>query len=240
MKLTHYLMYFYHSIMRRAHRREDTWQTAKFEYHHSRRKYHKGFLILIILLLLFSSQVEADFHSEEMKSIDIADKTLQSTVKIEPELLQHGSGFFVGKNLILTNEHVIRKADLTAKITTYDGRTCKYRVTYQDDVIDIALLETDCEGTPLTLAESVRIGQYAIVAGNPVDLDFTVSSGIISALRWGMIQLDAKVNNGSSGSPVVNLSGEVMGMIKARYDGNPYAAFAIDAKTIKAFLERSK
>jgi S1-C subfamily serine protease len=77
------------------------------------------------------------------------------------------------------------------------------------------------------------------VAGNPSNFDFTVSKGIIGAIRSERLQYDARVDFGSSGGVMANLSGDVVGVVveKAKYDA--YIAYAVPYNRIKQFIERA-
>jgi S1-C subfamily serine protease len=161
------IYYLYHTIMSRLHRREGSWQTTAFEYHHKKRKDYKGLLLIVVVLFLFNQPASADFQSEEQKSIEVSAKLLQSTVKIDPGQASHGTGFFIAPNVILTNEHVIRKAASSEVILAKkDGSLCKGEIGYREEYLDLAIITTNCTGTPLTLALEALEGQTVIVAGS--------------------------------------------------------------------------
>ena len=158
---------------------------------------------------------------------DIAEKALSATVYLEMKdkngkTLGIGSGFFVKPNLIATNYHVTEgaakgTAKLVGKFTTYNIEG----VTATDKTNDLALLKVTVSGIKppsLSLGDSdkVRIGETVYVAGNPKGLEGTFSDGIISSRRDKLtkerLQMTAPISPGSSGGPVLNRKGEVIGV----------------------------
>jgi serine protease Do len=147
-----------------------------------------------------------------------------------------GSGFaFDTDGHILTPQHVVEGQEQIDVILP-DGRTSPATVVGSCQYSDIAVLALEQRLTipALTLADSntVRVGEPSIVIGNPLDLPGTITSGIVSQTHrfvkveydWGtrwvanLIQFDAAVNFGNSGSPLFNSKGEVIGMVVARVD----------------------
>jgi len=154
-----------------------------------------------------------------------------------------GSGVIVDadEGLILTNNHVIQRADEIV-VTLHDGRRYDAEVIGTDRETDVAVIRIDADGlTALTSADSdqLRVGDFVVAIGNPFGLGQTVTSGIVSALgRSGLgidgfedfIQTDASINPGNSGGALVNLNGELVGIntaILARGGGNIGIGFAI-------------
>ncbi|HVD39272.1 MAG TPA: trypsin-like peptidase domain-containing protein [Solirubrobacterales bacterium] len=173
-----------------------------------------------------------------------------------------GSGFVIdGDGHILTNNHVVEGAGkVTVKLgdseETYDAE-----VVGADPGTDIALLQVDAPADqlhPLTLGKSaaMEVGDPVVAIGNPFGLDRTVTSGIVSALQRQIeapngfaishvIQTDAAINPGNSGGPLINASGEVIG-INAQIatggggNGNVGIGFAIPIDTVRAEIEQLK
>ncbi|MDH5182965.1 MAG: DegQ family serine endoprotease [Gammaproteobacteria bacterium] len=154
-----------------------------------------------------------------------------------------GSGVIVDakKGYILTNNHVIHKAD-EIHVTLRDGRRFQAKLVGTDPETDVAVIQIDADKlTALGFANSdqIRVGDFAVAIGNPFGLGQTVTSGIISALgRSGLgiegyedfIQTDASINPGNSGGALVNLSGELIGINTAIFSqsgGNIGIGFAI-------------
>jgi len=141
-----------------------------------------------------------------------------------------GSGFIVSQDgYILTNNHVVAGAD-KVKVTLLDNREFDARVIGRDPRTDVAVIRINTDHlTPLAFGNSddARIGDWVLAIGNPLNLQFTVTAGIVSAkgrLLQGLgdesdryqiqdfIQTDAVINPGNSGGPLVNLQGEVIGI----------------------------
>ncbi len=205
--------------------------------------------VVVLLLLYATNTVSAQTVPQ------IAEKALAATVYLEMQdksgkTLGIGSGFFVQPNLIATNYHVIEgaakgTAKLVGKYTTYDIEG--FTATDRDN--DLALLKVTASGIkPLSLGDSdtVQIGETVYVAGNPKGLEGTFSDGIISSRRdtytKERLQMTAPISPGSSGGPVLNRKGEVIGVSFARHRAidAENLNFAIPSKYLKALLEQSK
>ena len=157
-----------------------------------------------------------------------------------------GSGFIInGDGQILTNAHVIDGAD-TVKVTLKDGRTFVGKVMGADPVTDVAVVKIQANNlpsVPLGDSEQLKPGEWAIAIGNPLGLDNTVTTGIISATgrsssqvgvpdkRVQFIQTDAAINPGNSGGPLLNASGQVIGMNTAIIQRAQGLGFAIPINT---------
>jgi serine protease Do/serine protease DegQ len=159
-----------------------------------------------------------------------------------------GSGVIIDSNqgLVLTNNHVIDKAD-KIMVTLNDGRQLNAELIGTDPEADIAIIKVPVNNlTQLPIADSsqLKVGDFVVAIGNPFGLGQTVTSGIVSALgRSGLgiegyedfIQTDASINPGNSGGALVNLRGELVGMntaILAPNGGNVGIGFAIPTKMI--------
>ncbi len=160
-----------------------------------------------------------------------------------------GSGVIIDaeRGVILTNHHVVEKAD-AIRVTFHDGRRLEAQLIGSDPETDIAVLQVQADGlTAVRLADSdqLRVGDFVVAIGSPFGLAQTVTSGIVSALgRSGLgiegyesfIQTDASINPGNSGGPLVNLRGELVGIntaILAPGGGNVGIGFAIPANMVQ-------
>ena len=157
-----------------------------------------------------------------------------------------GSGFIISSDgRLITNAHVISGAD-SVKVTLKDGRTFQGRVVGVDPVTDVAVVKIEAKKLPtvsLGTSEKLIPGEWAIAIGNPLGLDNTVTVGIISALdrsssqvgvpekRVSFIQTDAAINPGNSGGPLLNATGEVIGINTAIRAGAQGLGFAIPIET---------
>lgn len=141
-----------------------------------------------------------------------------------------GSGVVIdsAKGLVLTNAHVVDQVDSVA-VTFADGRQVDGKVVGADSVTDLAVVRIPREGgelraAPLGDSEALEVGDWAIALGSPYGLERTVTLGIVSSLhrdinslgfsdkRLDLIQTDAAINPGNSGGPLINSSGEVIGI----------------------------
>lgn len=158
-----------------------------------------------------------------------------------------GSGFIINKNgLIVTNYHVIGRTSRIV-IKTSDGKL--YEAERYQDVVDktkdISILSINAKFNDycvLTLCKDIpEVGEHVLVIGNPLGLEQTVSDGIVSALRnirgFGeVIQTTAPISRGSSGGPVVNMKGEVIGVATFMMNEGQNLNFAIPVHRINTFL----
>ena len=161
------------------------------------------------------------------------------------KLLKTGTGFFVSPDgVLLTNYHVISGgSSVMAKMPTGAVFFLK-GVVYASETYDVAELRffaTDVQYLTLGSSLSAVEGQRVLVIGNPEGLEGTVSDGIISAFRSGrtMIQITAPVSSGSSGSPVLDESGNVIGIATQVLKEGQNLNFALSSEAISAALSES-
>ena len=225
------------------------------------------------------SQVSLTNYSDT--AIYAAQKALPSMVSISVEydvnymgmkkaVAGSGSGVILSEDgYILTNNHVISSADSSSFYQVSDAKSIKVKI-YGDDTeysaeiigtdsqTDLAVLKIDKTG--LTAAEfgdssSVQIGEFVLAIGNPYELDYSVTAGIISALNremtventtYNVIQADCAINSGNSGGALVNSKGEVIGIttLKLAGDGIEGVSFAIPVNDTvpiyKELIEKGK
>ena len=164
-----------------------------------------------------------------------------------------GSGFIISRDgQILTNAHVVDGAD-TVNVTLKDGRSFKGKVMGADPVTDVAVVKIEAQNlptVPMGNSEQLRPGEWAIAIGNPLGLDNTVTTGIISATgrsssaigapdkRVNYIQTDAAINPGNSGGPLLNAQGQVIGMNTAIIQGAQGLGFAIPINTAQRIAQQ--
>ncbi|MEH1810377.1 HhoA/HhoB/HtrA family serine endopeptidase [Nostoc sp.] len=157
-----------------------------------------------------------------------------------------GSGFIISADgRILTNAHVVDGAD-TVTVTLKDGRSFKGKVLGKDELTDVAVVKIQADNLPLVAlgnSDQLQPGEWAIAIGNPLGLDNTVTTGIISATgrssnligapdkRVEYIQTDAAINPGNSGGPLLNSRGQVIAMNTAIIQGAQGLGFAIPINT---------
>ena len=163
-----------------------------------------------------------------------------------------GSGFIIDEDgIVITNNHVIQGAD-DIIVRVNGDKEFKAQVIGADPLSDIAVLklETKEKFIPVKFADSdkARIGDWVIAIGNPFGLGGTVTTGIISARNRSIgltryedyIQTDASINQGNSGGPLFNLSGNVIGINTAILgrSGNIGIGFAIPANSAKIVIDQ--
>jgi S1-C subfamily serine protease len=171
-----------------------------------------------------------------------------------------GSGFFVSSDgLIVTNKHVVDQKDVEYTVFTNDGKKHSAKVLARDPVLDIALIKINGSNFSylnLGNSDALQVGQSAIAIGNALgEFRNTVSVGVISGLARSItagdsfgksetldkvIQTDAAINPGNSGGPLLNLSGQVIGVNVAIVQGSQNIGFSLPVNSIKGVIESVK
>lgn len=168
-----------------------------------------------------------------------------------------GSGFIIASDgVIVTNNHVIDKAT-SIKVTLDDGTELPAKLVGADPKSDLAVLKVESDRKLPTIewgdSDKLKLGEQIVAIGNPFGIGTTVTAGIVSArgrdLHSGpyddFIQIDAPINHGNSGGPLVDLEGKVVGINTAIYSpngGSVGVGFAIpsdQAKVIVAKLQKN-
>jgi len=154
---------------------------------------------------------------------------------------------------LLTNNHVVENKD-NIRVVLMDGRTTDARIVATDPDTDLAVLKIDVTGLPavrFAKSDGLQIGDVVLAIGNPFGLGQSVTMGIVSAigeqrLNLGLagyeflIQTDAAINTGNSGGPLVNASGELVGVNTAMFGrgrGAEGISFAIPVETARVVLD---
>jgi serine protease Do len=170
----------------------------------------------------------------------------QLNQQARPKLPQDmGSGFIVRPDgFILTNAHVVRNGTKIT-VTLNDGRKLPGTVVGSDSFSDVAVVKIDASNLPIAhmgTSKTLRPGDFAIAIGSPLGFDHTVTFGIISAIerrvarlqeRVSYIQTDAAINPGNSGGPLLNLSGDVVGINTAILANGQNIGFSIPIDLVK-------
>ena len=210
----------------------------------------KYLLSLIIMFNMFMPVFSYD--RDEMTNINVYEKINPAIVAIDAKItngISSGSGCIISsKGLILTSSHVILGSkDII--VTTSDGKE------YRAEVIkktgsgnDLTLLKISCDKPLKTItmgnSASVKVGQKVLAIGNPFGFNGTLTQGIVSRIdkKRNKIQTDAAINPGSSGGPLLNTNGEVIGINQAIYNpdnntSNIGIGFAIPINEAKSVLD---
>jgi len=171
-----------------------------------------------------------------------------------------GSGFLVSEDgLIVTNKHVVSDTTADYTVITNDGKEHVAKVLAKDPINDVAVIKIEGNGySTLNFgdSDSLKIGQTAIAIGNSLgEFSNTVSKGIISGLKRNLtagggtgeteqlkniIQTDAAINPGNSGGPLLNISGNIIGINVAMAQGAQNIGFAIPSNQIKKIVDQVK
>ena len=212
--------------------------------------FFKNYLRLF-LIFLFLSVISFSYPSAQESLPEIIKRVQGSTVLItvyneKGDSLGSGSGFFISKNGdVITCRHVLEGA-IKGEVQTTDGR--KYAVkeiVAEDEKNDLIRFSIDLQKNtvqPLSLSVSTPlVGERVAVFGNPKGLEATVSDGIVSAVRMEpgsgkTLQITAPISPGSSGGPVVNMKGEVVGIVSFYYTGGQNLNFAVSSERIANLL----
>ncbi len=174
--------------------------------------------------------------------------------RLEPEEGSGSGWVFDKQGHIVTNYHVVADSDLV-EVTLFDGSSYRARIVGQDPQNDVAVLKIDADPSilsPVQLGDSagLLVGQKVLAIGNPFGLERTMTVGIISSLNRtlrsknrrlmkNIIQLDAALNQGNSGGPLLNSGGNLIGMntaIASLTGENTGVGFAVPVNTIKRLV----
>jgi S1-C subfamily serine protease len=185
---------------------------------------------------------------------DIARRVLPAVSLIvcdDGEQSSQGSGFFIGPGLVITNFHVI-KGMRRGNLRTVGGRKLSFHISHVlqiDEASDLALLGIyDAFNVPIPSLQldaraNLSVGETLYAFGNPEGLTGTMSPGIVSAgLRntrdRALLQISAPISSGSSGGPVVDSRGQVVGVALGSLKEGQNLNFAVHASTVRLFLNR--
>ena len=198
------------------------------------------FCAVVFLLVPIPGVQSQDLLPELVRRIKPSAVAIE-TFDARGEKLSRGSGFFIAADRVVTNRHVIDNA-YRAEVHSYNGSVYQVKgVIAVDAEGDLALLRVDAPANqvrPLLLDKtSPQEGESVVVIGNPLGLEGSVTNGIVSAVRdiptFGrIIQITAPISPGSSGSPVVNMQGQVIGVATLQITGGQSVNFAIPSERI--------
>lgn len=211
----------------------------------------------------FYPKIFSDIFKETHKSVALIIGGVDLFTEA-PVVVMSGTGFFVDGGLIMTANHIIAGTagdlirsgisappEFTAKLTT--GESFKLSVVRQDVHFDIAVLNVEGDRermpSPLKLGDSskMEVGDIVMAVGHPLGLFWSASVGIISGLRKSeelpvkkFLQMDAAINPGNSGGPLLNLDGEVVGVVVFMMTDANNISFALSINVAKGVLATQK
>jgi tetratricopeptide (TPR) repeat protein len=198
-------------------------------------------LVWLVLLLIIPLKAQAqDILPELVRRIKPSAVAIE-TFDSRGEKLSRGSGFFIDTDRIVTNRHVLEGA-FRAEVHSSTGAMFPVKgVLAVDAEGDLAVLKIDAPSPAIRALPldktSPQEGESVVVIGNPLGLEGSVTNGIVSAVRdiptFGrIIQITAAISAGSSGSPVVNMQGQVIGIATLQITGGQSVNFAIPSERI--------
>ena len=226
-------------------------------------------MFLILVLLLSTAGFSAELLPVETKTIDIYRRAVPSTVNVsniklaknfyygEVEIPQgQGSGFVWDETgHIVTNFHVVQGGNNFVVTFYNDPKQYHAKLVGTAPEKDIAVLKLDEKPAKLSpiatgISKTLLVGQYSFAIGSPFGLDYTLTTGVISALGRkidgiggvkinDMIQTDAAINMGNSGGPLLDSSGHLIGMNTVIFSTSGSSAglgFAVPVDTIKQIV----
>ncbi len=231
------------------------------------RKTHKRtFFVIVLFLAIMPFCAEAELQPDEQETIEVFERVSPSVVFIKNASLQldwfstyiyeipqgAGSGFmWDDQGHIVTNFHVIYQSD-RIEVFLSDQDSYKAKVVGVSPDHDLAVLKIDApkellKSIPIGNSKDLKVGQKAISIGNPFGLDYSLTTGVVSALGRSMrsiggrkihdvIQTDAAINPGNSGGPLLDSSGNLIGVSTMIYSPSGASAgvgFAIPVNIVK-------
>jgi S1-C subfamily serine protease len=200
----------------------------------------RPFLASVSLSLPEQLRAPGPSAAEETRSQAGINRAIEGSVAIETDAGNVGSGFFLTNAcLVVTNEHVVTGAE-TIIVRASSRGLFTAEIVAKDSTRDLALLKSSaksCAPLDLDMAETITAGQEVWAIGNPLGLSGTVTKGIVSALRTlggiHFLQVDASVNPGNSGGPLVNRDGRVLGVTTFKVRGYEGLNFAVASGEIR-------
>jgi len=214
------------------------------------------FTVSLSLLMFISAPSNAKNYSiDDQTNIKVYEIVSPSIVSIDVDILEgisSGTGCVVDPTgIILTSSHVI-EGFKDIKITLPDGKSYTGEIVADNhDSSDFTLIKIKVE-KPLKIiklgdSSKVRVGQKVLAIGNPFGFNRTLTTGIISRVdqKRDKIQTDAAINPGSSGGPLLNIDGEVIGINQSIYNpdnnkSNIGIGFAVPVNIAKDFIDQVK
>ncbi len=216
----------------------------------------KKIITTIAIILAFCTPAFAqNYDKDELININVYEKISPAIVSVVAQLndgVSEGTGCIITTDgQILTGWHVVEGAK-TIDITTTEGKTYKAKlIAKMSDKKDLAIIKIETKEELPTVSfgdsEEVKVGQKVLTIGNPFGFSNTLTQGIISRIDYvkNRFQTDAAINPGCSGGPVLNSTGEVIGISQSIYNpdhniSNIGIGFAIPSNEAVKFIASQK
>lgn len=218
----------------------------------------KKAVIIFVLSFVFvkAPASQAQFYdADEQININVYEKITPAIVTIDAQLkdgVSSGTGCIISPDgVILTSSHVIDDST-DIDITTHSGKVYKATIlSILGKNNDLALLKIEAKEKlrviKLANSETIKVGQKVLAIGNPFGFSETLTQGIVSRIDYtkNKIQTDAAINPGNSGGPLLNSSGEVIGISQSIYNpdnnkSNIGIGFAVPVNSVKEFIDLAK
>lgn len=195
---------------------------------------------------------ENNLKDDEYINVTVYEKINPSIVLVEAQLpdgISSGTGCVINKKgIILTSSHVVENASYI-EVTTFQGENYKAEIVNSENKNeDLTLLKIQPKKPLATIklgdSSIVKVGQKVLAIGNPFGFNGTLTTGIISRIDYerNKIQTDAAINPGSSGGPILNSSGEVIGISQSIFNpdnnkSNIGIGFAVPVNEVKKLVK---
>ena len=214
--------------------------------------------IIIISAASFSSfndyvySKENEYKGDEFVNVTVYERINPAIVLVEAQLpdgVSSGTGCIINKSgIILTSSHVVDNSSYI-EVTTSKGETYKAEIVKSENTnSDLTLLKIKPKKPLPTIrlgdSSMVKVGQKVLAIGNPFGFNGTLTTGIVSRIDYerNKIQTDAAINPGSSGGPILNANGEVIGISQSIFNpdnnkSNIGIGFAVPANEVKKLIK---
>lgn len=174
------------------------------------------------------------------------ERAAPAVVSIASDSATIASGFFVDRDLVVSNQHVTLASPLY--VVDPQGERHVLWLVSSDETYDVAVFRSSHFPAPAILSLSdtePRVGERVSVVGNPFGAGITASAGIVSALpraigKQHLLQTDAAVNPGNSGGPLLNQAGDVIGIVTSRGAVGSGIGFAVPTEHIRAVVDQAQ
>ncbi len=185
-----------------------------------------------------SSNLPKDFS-------DVVDRALNSIVSITTDKALGSGAIIRSDGYLVTNNHVVQDSK-SVSVTLRSGSMYSASVVYKSPEHDLAFLKIKANNLPileLTNSDALKTGEKLVALGNPAGLTFSATEGIVSALHRNVgvfldvLQVDIAIESGSSGGPLINKYGKIVGITSFRIKGNDNLGFAIPSNTVKSAFD---